>query len=588
MSQDNININVTENIDQVNIVASEIVEVVDLNLYATTEDVSINVTEEIIQVNVNKVTATEQIQSDWNQTNTDALDFIKNKPTIPEAITNTSELINDGADGVNPFITLEDIPAPITIDAVPTDGSSNAVSSNGVFDALATKQNTIGFTPENVANKATNLTSPDNTKYPTTQAVVDGLATKQNVITNPVTGTGANGQVAFWNGTNSQTGDNGLFWDNTNKRLGIGTNTPLGSISVKGAYAAANVAPLIVQNTTPYGGLANQYSQVWLDSSGVMMAYIRNDSTFQITQNVQASYFVSGQAGSQSTAIFRGPNNTGIFFPSSNSLAVTTSNTERMRITNTGEVTIGATTAGARLDVRAQGALSTDIAFRVRNSADNRDLFSVNGAYCTTRSRFVTTNTTDTSVIPMIDLLRAGFGETAGAIIGQINFRGGFPASPESRTTNGYAGINAISEGNWYSGALTFTTNPNDATLPTEQRVERMRITSGGNILINTTTNAGFRLDVNGTARVQSSFRCDGQVTFTSALIGTTIRLGSNPQAASSILDVQSTTQGFLPPRMTNAQRLAIASPAIGLMVYCTDVVEGLYVNKSTGWTFII
>jgi len=45
-------------------------------------------------------------------------------------------------------------------------------------------------------------------------------------LTNPVTGTGASGQVAFWNGTTSQTGDNGLFWDNTNKRLGVGTTTP--------------------------------------------------------------------------------------------------------------------------------------------------------------------------------------------------------------------------------------------------------------------------------------------------------------------------------------------------------------------------
>jgi len=39
--------------------------------------------------------------------------------------------------------TLLDIPAPITIDATPTDGSSNAVSSNGVFDALALKQDNI-------------------------------------------------------------------------------------------------------------------------------------------------------------------------------------------------------------------------------------------------------------------------------------------------------------------------------------------------------------------------------------------------------------------------------------------------------------
>jgi hypothetical protein len=39
---------------------------------------------------------------------------------------------------------------------------------------------------------------------------------------------------------------------------------------------------------------------------------------------------------------------------------------------------------------------------------------------------------------------------------------------------------------------------------------------------------------------------------------------------------------------MTNAQRTAIASPAVGLMVYCTDAVEGLYIYKSTGWTFVI
>jgi hypothetical protein len=42
-----------------------------------------------------------------------------------------SSLVNDSG-----YITLADIP---TIDATPTDGSANAVSSNGVFDALATK-----------------------------------------------------------------------------------------------------------------------------------------------------------------------------------------------------------------------------------------------------------------------------------------------------------------------------------------------------------------------------------------------------------------------------------------------------------------
>lgn len=56
---------------------------------------------------------------------------------------------------------------------------------------------------------------------------------------------------------------------------------------------------------------------------------------------------------------------------------------------------------------------------------------------------------------------------------------------------------------------------------------------------------------------------------------------------ASAQVQIDSTTKGFLPPRMTNAERLAILTPAVGLMVYCTDVVEGVYVNKSTGWTFM-
>ncbi len=43
------------------------------------------------------------------------------------------------------------------------------------------KQNALGFTPEDVSNKATDLTSPDNTKYPTTLAVTTALALKANL-----------------------------------------------------------------------------------------------------------------------------------------------------------------------------------------------------------------------------------------------------------------------------------------------------------------------------------------------------------------------------------------------------------------------
>ena len=63
-----------------------------------------------------------------------------------------------------------------------------------------------------------------------------------------------------------------------------------------------------------------------------------------------------------------------------------------------------------------------------------------------------------------------------------------------------------------------------------------------------------------------------------------------NPES-SAMLDVTSTSKGFLPPRMTYAQRQAISNPAIGLMVYCTDCGPGTgepqYFN-GTAWVNMI
>ncbi len=41
-----------------------------------------------------------------------------------------------------------------------------------------------------------------------------------------VTGSGTSGQISFWSGTNSQSGSNDLYWDNTNSKLGLGTTSP--------------------------------------------------------------------------------------------------------------------------------------------------------------------------------------------------------------------------------------------------------------------------------------------------------------------------------------------------------------------------
>lgn len=59
------------------------------------------------------------------------------------------------------------------------------------------------------------------------------------------------------------------------------------------------------------------------------------------------------------------------------------------------------------------------------------------------------------------------------------------------------------------------------------------------------------------------------------------VGIGTTSPDASSMLDVTSLTQGLLLPRMTIAERNVIASPATGLLVYCTDN-NHFYVNKGT------
>jgi hypothetical protein len=85
-----------------------------------------------------------------------------------------------------------------------------------------------------------------------------------------------------------------------------------------------------------------------------------------------------------------------------------------------------------------------------------------------------------------------------------------------------------------------------------------------GNIGINTTTNAGYKLDVNGTARIQNKLS-----------VGT-------PTQASAVMEITSTTLGFLPPRMTTTQKNAIATPAAGLIVYDTTLNVLTYYNGTT------
>lgn len=69
-----------------------------------------------------------------------------------------------------------------------------------------------------------------------------------------------------------------------------------------------------------------------------------------------------------------------------------------------------------------------------------------------------------------------------------------------------------------------------------------------------------------------------------SAISSAQVGIGTTTPNASSALDISSTTAGLLAPRMTAAQKTAIATPATGLLIYQTDGTAGFYYYNSAAW----
>ena len=71
------------------------------------------------------------------------------------------------------------------------------------------------------------------------------------------------------------------------------------------------------------------------------------------------------------------------------------------------------------------------------------------------------------------------------------------------------------------------------------------------------------------------------------SMVQAQVGIGTTTPNSSAVLDVTSTSAGFLPPRMTAAQRNAISGPSAGLMIWCTDCGTNgeLQVYNGTSWT---
>ena len=81
---------------------------------------------------------------------------------------------------------------------------------------------------------------------------------------------------------------------------------------------------------------------------------------------------------------------------------------------------------------------------------------------------------------------------------------------------------------------------------------------------------------------------------FTGSMFAQSVGINDNGSSPNSkaMLDVSSTTKGFLPPRMTTGEIIAITSPPEGLMVYNTTIHSQVFYNgtnwKKTDGTYMI
>lgn len=147
-----------------------------------------------------------------------------------------------------------------------------------------------------------------------------------------VTGAGAAGQVAFWVGSSVISGDSNLYWDNTNKRLGIGTTAPEGKLMIQSSGTLGIPPTWANAHLTLYDGT----NRLALDPNQIASS---------------SDLHISTAAGD---------------------MRFYTNNVERVRITTGGNVGIGTTNPQGKLHVTG-GVLrldSNDIIFKADDTGD--------------------------------------------------------------------------------------------------------------------------------------------------------------------------------------------------------------------------
>jgi hypothetical protein len=346
-------------------------------------------------------------------------------------------------------------------------------------------------------------------------------------------------------------GANRIYLDSSGN-VGIGTSSPstYGQLVVSGGTTTAG-SPIFALNNNSFAG-----------SDGAIINFNRPSQTQPVNARIS----------SQDDGYFAG----NLLFWTKQTGATGNAITERMRIDSSGNVGIGTSSPGTKLQV-VQSASSAEVARFENNGTD---------AY------FIVNQTqSGTSTRPVLSLRK--------------NNNSVLQISNDATTTTGITYYESFGA----SGTHAFYTNGS----------ERMRIDSSGNVGIGFSSGVGTygQLEVGGSTNPTMALRSSSAsgTIFAMTAVGATearinaisnvpltmftnntermridssgnVGIGTTSPNASAILDAQSTTKGVRFPNMTTTQKNAISSPAAGLVVFDTTLSK-LCVYSGAAWQTI-
>jgi len=332
---------------------------------------------------------------------------------------------------------------------------------------------------------------------------------------------GVSGSIQFSNGSAFASDAANFFWDDTNNRLGIGTATPGATLDVH------NSGAIVAQFNKTVSG--NSYiQQLMAGAAKWKHGFTTATGAFDIIDDVNAL--------------------------------------TRLSLLNTGQLKLNAYTSTSAFTGTTAGFLAFDTSGNILSvtspatspsGVSGAIQFSNGSAFASDAANLFFDDTNN----------RLGVGTNAPTATGHFKGSGATSATTSFLVQNS-AGTDLLKISDNGAGFHTVPSGTLTAFqfISDQARLQINPYDSGTYGTIIRSFNAA------GSAAQKLSFWASGFNFETAG--GLQVSNNSTGAVASAMLQADSTTKGFLPPRMTTTQRNAIASPAEGLMIYNTTTAK--------------